>query len=189
MFDSKEIARRALLRAEEQKAQKKRSRERLNSVVLVLSSCLVTFMAVFTFMSYNAGSNPPGELNINEGQVPLAGLPFDVAGVKDTENEPGFMLPGYHKIVIPADTAEVALLLPNPAGNACWFSFEIDLANTGEIMYASTLLPPSASIERVTLTRELSHGEYRAVLLVKTYGYGDLNEISEISQPIDLLVD
>ena len=184
MFDSKEIAKRALLRAEEQKARRKRFRDR---AVVMMSTCAVAVVAVFVFMSYSPGPYQPEIVSIGDETVPLAQLP--VIDVEDSINGPSFMVPGYDTVTIPADTVEAYMFLANPAENSCWLSFEVALADTGEVLYESDMVPPSASIEKIALTRELPRGQYTAALKIKIFGYGNFNLINEISQNFNLIVE
>ena len=184
MFDSKEITRRALLRAEEQRTKRKRF---LDRAAMMMSTCAVAAVAVFVFMTYSPGPYQPNLVSIDDGAVPLAQIP--VVETVDNINGPSFMFPGYDTVTVPAGTTEAYMFLTNPAVNSCWLSFEVILADTGETLYESSMVPPSASIEKITLARELPQGQYEAALRIKVFAYGSLLEVDEINQSFNLIVE
>ena len=87
-----------------------------------------------------------------------------------TEDTPavGIKIPGYPSITLPADQQEVTVALLNPEGNPCYFTFELALKDTGEVLYTSKLVPPGQVISSITLSRALPVGEYNAVIRIST---------------------
>ena len=101
---------------------------------------------------------------------PNAGA-WDGSALPDkTEDKPavGIKIPGYPSITLPADQQEVTVALLNPEGNPCYFTFELVLKDTGEVLYTSKLVPPGQVISSITLSRALSAGEYNAVIRIST---------------------
>lgn len=92
-----------------------------------------------------------------------------------TEDTPavGIKIPGYPSITLPADQQEVTVALLNPEGNPCYFTFELVLKDTGEVLYTSGLVPPGQAISNITLSRALSAGEYNAVIRITTTSLED----------------
>lgn len=92
-----------------------------------------------------------------------------------TEDKPavGIKIPGYPSITLPADRQEVSVALLNPEGNPCYFTFELALKDTGEVLYTSGLVPPGQVISSITLSRALSAGEYNAVIRISTTSLED----------------
>ena len=65
----------------------------------------------------------------------------------------------------------VALL--NPEGNPCYFTFELVLKDTDEVLYTSKLVPPGQAIYEITLSHPLAAGEYDAVIRISTTSLED----------------
>ena len=85
----------------------------------------------------------------------------------------GIQIPGYPSLTIPAGTADVTLALLNPEGNPCYFTFELVLNDTGEVLYTSKMVPPGQMISDVTLSRALEAGEYDATIRITTASLED----------------
>ena len=69
---------------------------------------------------------------------------------KESDPPEGIRIPGYPSITIPADTKDVTVNLMNPEGNPCYFTFT-----------------------QITLSKELSAGEYPAILKISTAALDD----------------
>lgn len=93
-----------------------------------------------------------GELSIPE-KVDVSGRNITVNGV-----------PEMHLV---AGQREQNFVFSNPENNPCFFVIEMELADTGEIIYTSNLLPPGYSISKFTLNRPLEAGTYNVVLHYK----------------------
>lgn len=78
---------------------------------------------------------------------------------------------GIPELPLAANTKEQSFVFSNPEENPCFFVIEIELSNTGEVIYTSNLLPPGYSISKFTLNRELAVGTYPATVHVKTYSF------------------
>lgn len=87
--------------------------------------------------------------------------------------ETGIKIPGYPSITLPADTSDVSVALLNPEGNPCYFTFEIVLKDTNEVLYTSKLVPPGQAIYEITLSRPLEAGKYDAVIRITTTSLED----------------
>ena len=85
----------------------------------------------------------------------------------------GIKIPGYPSISLPADTETVDVALLNPEGNPCYFTFELVLNDTDEVLYTSGLVPPGEAITQITLARALSAGEYEATIRITTTSLED----------------
>lgn len=76
---------------------------------------------------------------------------------------------GFQEWQIPAGEKEsLPILLQNPKGNPCYFSFSIVLADSGETIYQSDMVPPGEAIRQVSLNRTFSPGVYSAFVRIKT---------------------
>ena len=121
------------------------------------------------------GPEPQQEQSFTADIDPNAGV-WDGSTLPDkTEDKPavGIKIPGYPSITLPADQQEVAVALLNPEGNPCYFTFELALKDTGEVLYTSKLVPPGQVISSITLSRALSAGEYNAVIRISTTSLED----------------
>lgn len=85
----------------------------------------------------------------------------------------GIQIPGYPSITLPADTQTVAVALLNPEGNPCYFTFELILTDTDEVLYTSDMVAPGKVITQATLARPLPAGEYNAVIRISTASLED----------------
>ena len=85
----------------------------------------------------------------------------------------GIQIPGYPSITLPADTETVSVVFLNPEGNPCYFTFELVLSDTSEVLYTSKLVPPGQAIYEINLSRPLAAGEYDAVLRISTTSLED----------------
>ena len=86
------------------------------------------------------------------------------------ENEAkGIQVRGFTTWSIPANTSKnLSIPLENPEGNPCYFSFEILLSDSGEVIYSSDMVPPGEKISRINITREFDAGDYPATIKIKT---------------------
>lgn len=71
----------------------------------------------------------------------------------DSGEAVGIKIPGYPSISLPANQQTVQVALLNPEGNPCYFTFELVLSDTNEVLYTSKQVPPGQMIEEITLTR------------------------------------
>lgn len=84
---------------------------------------------------------------------------------------PSISIPGWTAIKLPSGTKEAEVSLHNPEGNAGYYdlSFTLKLADSGEVLFSTGLIEPGYKCSRVTLSRELSPGEYNGILSVQPY--------------------
>jgi len=173
MFNSREIARRALIRAEEINVYRKFATKRIKAT-LILGMCAAGAVIAITLLT---GPGSDGNTTmISDARVPLARL--------SSGNPPAYYLPGYDTISIAADDPETDMLLPNPEGNHHLLTFEIVLKDTGETLYLSNLVEPSDHIDGVTLARALAKGRYEAELVIRAYVRGSPAEVNTISMAL-----
>lgn len=97
----------------------------------------------------------------------------DDSNSEETDKPEGIRVPGYPSITISADTTNIEMNLENPAGNPCYFTFELVLKDTGETLYTSKMVEPGKAITNVTLSHGLEAGEYPAVIKISTASLED----------------
>lgn len=78
---------------------------------------------------------------------------------------------GIAEMNLKAGVREQNFVFSNPEENPCYFVVEVVLADSGEVLYTSDLLPPGYSISNFTMNRALNAGSYRAVVHFKTYSF------------------
>ena len=135
-------------------------------------------------------NNRSGGIIIENDPVPLAAPMFlqaDESSKPYTGGGHGIILPGIDSIVIPADTADVQILLYNPADNDFDLAFEITVDD--EIIYSSGLVEPGMCVEDITLAKGLAYGEYKAILEIRAYAPGDFTQTGSASVEFDLLAE
>lgn len=64
-------------------------------------------------------------------------------------------------------TENIPILLQNPDGNPCYFTFQITLQD-GTQLYQSSHVPPGSEIRKVTLSQPLEKGTYTAFISIFT---------------------
>ena len=101
----------------------------------------------------------------------------------------GIKIPGYPSITLPADTETVSVALLNPEGNPCYFTFELVLSDTDEVLYTSKLVPPGQAIYEITLSRPLAAGEYDAVIRISTTSLEDGSAMNGANVETVLIVE
>lgn len=88
-------------------------------------------------------------------------------------NDDGITLPGYANLLLPADTRDVGILLPNPSQNPCHFRFTFTIVETGEVIYQSGLIPPGMAVKKIQLNRPLAKGDYHMEIRIDTTSVSD----------------
>lgn len=69
--------------------------------------------------------------------------------------------------------SERGAALLNPEGNPCYFTFELVLTDTDEVLYISMQVEPGQMITNITLNRALPAGRYNAELRITTASLQD----------------
>jgi hypothetical protein len=194
MFDSKEIAKQALLRADEIKEESKLRQKRWKTASILTACAACVIMVVIYFP---LGMTPDGYMIAEVDPIPLSApllpdnnaVPYITAeGGGPVMSIPEFTIPGYDTIRIPAGAADVNMLLINPAGNPGDFTFEIILKDSGETLYKSGLVTPAMCIENITVSKPLPKGEYEAHLKINIYEPDSLNPVSIGDAGIDFIL-
>ena len=181
MFDSKEIAQRALVLAGKKAAHKRKYIKIAASASSVCAVFLFFFITVYAIPLFyvspdNSSADYYGLEDLiyedfaEDVKIPLSGF-FPAYG------EPVFAMPEGEFIFIDG-TLELGLLLENPAENACYLTFELVLADTGEALYQSYMVAPALRIETVRLSRILERGAYQVILTVRAYDSENFSEIA-----------
>jgi len=192
VFDSKEISKRAKLRAIEIQAETKRKRRHIEAAAVLCVMCAV--MSVFLFNNLPT-KNPDIEgyiVSIIDEQTPLSvspfiskdenAVPFDIFLAERTKL---FPVPCYSAVTVHSASNRADMVLPNPPDSTFWYSFEIFLADTGAVLYESGLVEPGMCIADPELNETLPAGSYEAVLKIRfhvfenhvTCGDADVNFI------------
>lgn len=78
--------------------------------------------------------------------------------------------------------------LENPAGNPCYFTFELVLKDTNETLYTSKMVEPGKAITNVTLSHGLENGEYPAVIKISTASLEDGSAMNGANVETTLIV-
>jgi len=188
VFDSQEIARRALVRASAITEDKKRKKKLFVRMGIVGGTCSAALLMVLANFS---GLLPGNLTTINEGPVPLAGTMPSIGAQARVGDESRdnivLVMPGFDNVEFAADTTEVAMRLENPLGNPGWLSFEVQLADTGEVLYQSDLIAQAGCVENITLARPLAKGEYEAVLIISAFELDSLAQYNTVSVRFKLI--
>lgn len=93
----------------------------------------------------------------------------NIQGIPGNTNTDGISIPGYSKVVFPANERDVKMVLLNPEGNPCYFRFTLILSQTGEELVKTNLVPPGMAVTDLTLSRKLETGEYELEILIESF--------------------
>lgn len=140
--------------------------------IVIIAAVLVAAIGVGAYFIFFHNS-----ADIANGQTPFGGMSLildenmkDYEG-RDPEDQGGEVvgtkIPGYGTVRLPSGTKDVKMILLNPEGNQCYFTFE--LVVDGETYFTSNLVEPSKCIEDLALTKPLPKGEYTATLKISCY--------------------
>lgn len=113
--------------------------------------------------------------NISNQSVKEPWTPVIDSGIYDTLTDgdtdissQSIQINGFTDWSLPAGKTEnLPILLENPKGNPCYFTFSIILAD-GTVLYESKQVPPGNCISSVTINQPLDEGEYTAELVIHT---------------------
>ena len=131
-------------------------------------------LAIVVMFAVVAGAVYLGTIlsNNQNGKDPIV----DYTGELNDEslaNPGGITMPGYPTLIFAANTQEVALELPNPKGNPCYFRYTLTIIETNTQIYQSELLDPGKKFETITLNQSLSKGTYTLRIEIDTFSLAD----------------
>lgn len=163
----------------EQRPNERRPNNKAVAIVLVaLLACVLLTVGVLAGMNWgkwfgDAPTPTPGAATpAGTGLAldPDAGVYVPPVVTKGPDSG-GIAIPGWGSITIPANQTEVAVNFPNPEANEgrYYLTFSLRLKDTNEVLYTSGLVTPGLTIQRITLSRPLEAGEYKAVIHVQPY--------------------
>lgn len=129
-------------------------------LLILLALLLLILISILSFCNKQHPESPIFRPNIEH----------NTGTNEEEENEAkGIQVRGFTIWSIPANTSKnLSIPLENPEGNPCYFSFEILLSDTGEVIYSSDMVPPGEKISRINITREFDAGDYPATIKIKT---------------------
>lgn len=129
-------------------------------LLILLALLLLILISILSFCNKQHPESPIFRPNIEH----------NTSTNEEEENEAkGIQVRGFTTWSIPANTSKnLSIPLENPEGNPCYFSFEILLSDTGEVIYSSDMVPPGEKISRINITREFDAGDYPATIKIKT---------------------
>lgn len=113
---------------------------------------------------------------------------IDIEDIQVVNDSSSIKIPGYSSILIDKDKEDVQIPLINPSGNPCYFSYELVLMDTDELLYKSKLIPPGKMIKDVRLNRALKEGEYRAYFRILTTSISDNSPMNGANMETVLIV-
>ncbi len=162
-------------------------------ISLISSIALIAIVSLsYNLIAQNFSSSNKSSLQ-RETQTPDIDPNAGVYQDEETEvTEPGQMsIAGYSKATIPANQTTVPLLLRNPQTNQdkVYFSYDLILEDTGEVLYSSKMVPAGQAITQITLSRPLPAGVYNAIVLWKSYLIdNNLTEGNSVNMKLELTV-
>ena len=105
------------------------------------------------------------------------------------KNIPQIQIAGFSSWHIPVGRTEsIPISLKNPDNNPCYFSFDIYLKDTNEVLYTSKMVKPGDEIARININKALSSGKYTAVVHINTNELETGYAMNDASFEVDLTV-
>jgi len=143
----------------------KKAEKKLLILIIVVLIAVVAVMSVLLIRQQSATPDAGGV--IYDPNQSVSGGKQEI----DSASPPGVTIPGWTEIRLPAKSKEAKVALHNPKENAKYYdlTFTLKLADTGEVIFATGLIPPGYQCDKVMLTRKLEKGAYEAVLLVQPH--------------------
>ena len=148
---------------------KSRKHRRIYAVVTAVAAAGIVMVLTFAM--------PPGQdfVHLENPAVPLATF-----GLSDT------VLPAIGNII--ADVyAEIALY--NPIENDHWLSFEIILANTGQIIYTTDFFAPGTAANAYVPAKDLLPGDNDMILNIRVHSFPGLETVEAIRKEFSITVN
>ena len=171
---------------------KKKTPRKYSRILSIAAACLAVAI-IGTAGLIKLLDHRPDYIALSDDPVPLAApLMIDEHAKPYTGAEPEGVTGETVKVhiikeaAIPANTADVKMFLLNPEGNACNLTFEITEGD--ETLYKSGLVEPGKCIEDIKLSKGLAQGEYKALLIIRTYASDSLTQSSSVKIEFDLTV-
>lgn len=91
--------------------------------------------------------------------------------------------------VAAGQTEDIPITLKNPEGNPCYFSFEISLSDSGEVIYRSKMVAPGDTIKSIDINKPLDKGIYTALIHIYTNELDTGNEMNDAQFLVELTVN
>lgn len=113
--------------------------------------------------------NLPHSPAVNPWQPEIDSGIHDTLPDGDTDrSSQSIQINGFTDWSLPAEETEnLPILLENPKGNPCYFTFSIILSD-GTLLYESKQIPPGNHIGFITINQPLTEGKYAAELIIRT---------------------
>lgn len=88
---------------------------------------------------------------------------------EEEKAQTGIRIRGFSRWSVPANTTQdIAVRLENPEGNRCYFTFEIVLNETNEVLYTSKMVPPGKAITSIDISKPMAAGEHEITINIRT---------------------
>jgi hypothetical protein len=110
------------------------------------------------------------------------------APARSAQPAKSIQIPGYGQIPMAAGSRDIAVNLLNPAGNPCYFNFELVLASTHEVLYSSGAVAPGDAIRAQRLAHTLDVGEHDVLIRIKTTSLQTLEPMNGAEVKTQLVV-
>ncbi len=114
-------------------------------------------------------------LKLMDGKGPdldKSAISYHIEGLENKDDS-NISIPIFGKVTVDSETMESEIHLANPKGNPCYFQYKIIMKDSKEELYQSGLIEPGTAIPKVTINKQLSPGEYPAMIVVNTFALED----------------
>jgi hypothetical protein len=133
------------------------------TILLILLALLLVTAVVLMVMFLSEKTVTLGGPAIDPNAKPYSGQTSGTA-----VHSGSIEIPGYPDIPVKAGSNKLGIVLRNPEGNPCLFSFAIVLDETGEELYKSGAVAPGDAIYEETINRSFTAGSYDITIEIST---------------------
>lgn len=97
-------------------------------------------------------------------------------------------IPGYSQLKLKENTHVIDVVLENPSGNPCYFSFSI-VDEKNRLLYESELIPPAQGIINASIQSAMPVGTHKVLIKIATYSLADLSPMNSSELETVLMIE
>lgn len=150
-------------------------------VILAVLAALLLVCAGFFCAAMLFAPQPENGAEQNTGVVldkNAVAFTNDALEASEAHEQLSIRFPVYPEITIEKDKSYIPIVLANPAGNPCYFTFHVSVKESGDVLYTSGLVEPGMAIERIELEKTLEPGDYTLVIDIGTSALEDQTQMN-----------
>ena len=188
MFDARNLYKKTMVRTGEIEADAKRAGVFRRAAIAMVGICAMCAVAILLISPF--GGAQEDFMMFEDDSVPLSS--FAVPQVEKntlpiTGMEKCVSISGVNGISVNGVGADIVLF--NPEGNNCNYSFEIVLGGTNETLYESGLVEPGRFIDKLSLNKQLEKGEHDVEMIIRFFDTENFTFINSAVSNFTLIIE